>query len=252
MIFLFAFLTRTHNSRLIGEYCRVSERVRGLGRAARLPSFLIFGIWTRADSGLDPCTPEGDQRLCKRDDMGSWRGGGCSLQRVAVQCPFRPSVCPQGRTKLQRCSTHHPRAHAHTIHGTGRSAGATPRRLTRRGRPTPTAAAVHSAEAGARRPGLPAPTTSAHTTPPLYPPAYHTSPTGKRSSRSGKRAKWGEVKRVREAAIGVAAFRTGPGGNLQDTGWECVCRRSACRSACTGAGSSRVLTTNKYFSYSYT
>ena len=129
MIFLFAFLTRTHNSRLIGEYCRVSERVRGLGRAARLPSFLIFGIWTRADSGLDPCTPEGDQRLCKRDDMGSWRGGGCSLQRVAVQCPFRPSVCPQGRTKLQRCSTHHPRAHAHTIHGTGRSAGATPRRL---------------------------------------------------------------------------------------------------------------------------
>ena len=69
----------------------------------------------------------------------------------------------------------------------------------RRGRPTPTTAAVHRAEAGARRPGLPAPTTSAHTTPPLYPPAYHTSPTGKRGSRSGKRAKWGGVKRVRKA-----------------------------------------------------
>ena len=108
-------------------------------------------------------------------------------------------------------TTNHPRTHAHMINGTGRSAGATPRRLTRRGRPTPTTAAVHRAEAGARRPGLPAPTTSVHTTPPLYPPAFHTSPTGKRSSRGGRRAKWGEVKRVRGAAVGIAAFRTGPG-----------------------------------------
>ena len=57
-------------------------------------------------------------------------------------------------------TTNHPRTHAHMTNGTGRSAGATPRRLTRRGRPAPTAAAVHGAEAGARRPGLPAPTTS--------------------------------------------------------------------------------------------
>ena len=124
--------------------------------------------------------------------------------------PPPPSAGPN-----QRCSTHHPRAHAHTTHGTGRSAGATPRRLTRRGRPTPTAAAVHRAEAGARRPGLPAPTTSVHTTPPLYPPAYHTSPTGKRSSRGGRRAKWGEVKRVRGAAIGVAASWDGARGTCR-------------------------------------
>ena len=45
-----------------------------------------------------------------------------------------------------RTNSNHPRAHARTIHGTGRSAGATPRRLTRRGRPTPTAAAVRRAE----------------------------------------------------------------------------------------------------------
>ena len=115
------------------------------------------------------------------------------------------------RNPLRRSRTHHPRTHAHMTNGTGRSAGATPRRLTRRGRPAPTAAAVHGAEAGARRPGLPAPTTSVHTTPPLYPPAFHTSPTGKRSSRGGRRAKWGEVKRVKGAAVGVAAFRTGPG-----------------------------------------
>ena len=67
------------------------------------------------------------------------------------------------------------------------------------GRPTrqpPPPSKLQRTEAGARCPGLPAPTTSVQTTPPLYPPAYRTSPQGGRSSRSGKRAKWGEVKRV--------------------------------------------------------
>ena len=75
-------------------------------------------------------------------------------------------------------------------------------------------AVYYRAEAGARRLGLPAPTTSAHTTPPLYPPAYHTSPTGKRGSRSGKRAKWGGVKRVREG-LGYSRGGTGPGGTYR-------------------------------------
>ena len=46
-------------------------------------------------------------------------------------------------------------------------------------------AAVHGsrAEAGARRPGLPAPTTAARTTPPLYPSAYRVRGVG--SGRKG-------------------------------------------------------------------
>ena len=78
------------------------------------------------------------------------------------------------------------------------------------------------------------------TTPPLYPPAYHTSPTGKRGSRSGKRAKWGGVKRVREG-YWLAAVKLGP-GYLQDTGWGCVCLK-----VCLCG--SRVRCFNNYFSY---
>ena len=53
------------------------------------------------------------------------------------------------------------------------------------------------------------PVHSAQTTPPLYPPAYHTSPQGGRSSRGGKRAKCGDEKRVHGASI--AAVDQGPG-----------------------------------------
>ena len=85
----------------------------------------------------------------------------------------------------------------HTHHGTGRSAGATPRHTMRRGRQAPTAAAVNRAPAGARRPDLPAPTTAARTSPPLYhPPTTHLR-RGGRNSRSGKRAKWGGEKKGR-------------------------------------------------------
>ena len=128
---------------------------------------------------------------CSRSDLRELRslGGDCEDDRgtTAARTHAHRRTC----TRTNTIST---RAHAHTTHGTGRSAGATPRRLPRRGRPTPTAAAVQRTEVGARCLGLPASTTSVHTTPPLYPPANHTSPQGSRSSRSGKRAKWGEVK----------------------------------------------------------
>ena len=50
----------------------------------------------------------------------------------------------------------------------------------------PTAAADNRATVGAQRPGLPAPAAVTLATPPLIPPAYHTSPPGGRSSRSGE------------------------------------------------------------------
>ena len=70
------------------------------------------------------------------------------------RCTHAPAHRRRGT--CTRTNTNSTRAHAHTTHGTGRSAGATPRRPTRRGRPTPTAAAVQRTEAGAgaRRPGL--------------------------------------------------------------------------------------------------
>ena len=140
------------------------------------------------------------------------------------------SLCSSSVPVYPSFGTSRPHDTARDIRGPAQSAGATPRRLIRRGRPTPTAAAVQRTEAGARRPGLPAPTTSAQTTPPLYPSAYHTPPQGSRSSRSGKRAKWGEAKRVQDGRVPAAAVDQGPGeptGRWLGVRLPMVCRKEA-------------------------
>ena len=132
---------------------------------------------------------------CARSDLRELRSLGGDYEDDRGGEPTVAHNTHAHQHTCTRTNTNSTRAYARAMHGTGRSATATHRRLTRRGRPTPTAAAVQRTEAGARRPGLPAPTTSAHTTPPLYPPAYHTPPQGKRSSRGGKAGEVGGSKK---------------------------------------------------------
>ena len=111
-------------------------------------------------------------------------------------------------------ATNHPRTHAHMTNGTGRSAGATPRRLTRRGRPAPTAAAVHGAEAGARRPGLPAPTTSTLDHTPTLPTRLPHIPDGKTGFEEWEAGEVGGSKKGPRRLL-VSSGETGPGGTCR-------------------------------------
>ena len=137
-------------------------------------------------------------------------------------------------------TTNHPRTHAHMINGTGRSAGATPRRLTRRGRPAPTAAAVHGAEAGARRLGLPAPTTSTLDHTPTLPTRLPHTPDGKTGFEEWEAGEVGGSKKGPRRLL-VSSGETGPGVPAG--------RRMGVQLPKVRLCGSRVPRLNKYFPY---
>ena len=189
-----AFLASTcGSSRTLGDQKRKRKHFftasKGLWARGKVAKMNLGTRWRAIKSiiaSLDVASAK--QRAQPRTRLPD--GSYFPIHKITELAALTRSIAVHTHTHQRTCTRtyNNTRAHAHTSHGTGRSADATPRH-TRRGRPAPLTGRGRSAAPGLARANHRGPYAS--TTLPLYPPAYNTSPQEGRSSRSGKRAKWG-------------------------------------------------------------